>query len=388
MHVSIVIPSFYPAVVYGGPIFATLHAVEALSDIGISVYVSTTNANGKEKLEIESGRFIKRQENFFVKYYDETIVNRFSLSMLFGLWWDIRKADIVHVQSAFSAPSPIALFYARLLNKKVLFSPRGSLCKWCLNERKSFKEKWLRFFIAPFASHMLWHATSEEEKRDIRDVFPEAKVVLISDGVNCAEFDKEHHLDSSEYMKKFTKSQMNPEQIIVSMGRLHKVKGFDILLESFSRVLKIYPNAVLLLAGEDDGEQKKLEELTQKLQIKKNVFFAGALYNGDKRDFLANADLFVLPSHTENFGIVYAESLAAGTPIVASKNTPWSEVMEADCGKWINNTVDETANAIIEMLEKDRDLMRINSKKLAKKYDWKNIAVQFKEVFEEMINEK
>lgn len=385
MRVSLVIPSFYPAVVYGGPIFATLHAAEALNDIGIRVYVSTTNANGKERLEIATGKFIRQQENFFVKYYHETIVNRFSLFMLFGLWRDIKKADIIHVQSTFSAPSPIAFTYAKLFNKKVLFSPRGSLCKWCLNERKSFKEKWLRFFIAPFAKYVLWHATSEEEQRDIKHVFPEAKVVLISDGVNCDEFSKGNHLDSGEYMKYFTKSSMNPTKIIVSMGRLHKVKGFDILLESFSRVLQTYPDAVLLLAGKDDGEQKKLEELTQQLQIEKNVFFTGPLYDDQKRDFLANADLFVLPSHTENFGIVYAESLAAGTPIVASKKTPWSEVKEADCGKWVNNSVDETANAMIEMLGKDREKMRINAKALAKKYDWKNIAIQFKEVFEEMV---
>ncbi len=165
------------------------------------------------------------------------------------------------------------------------------------------------------------------------------------------------------------------------------MKGFDILLESFSRVLQTYPDAVLLLAGKDDGEQKKLEELTQELQIEKNVFFTGPLYDEQKRDFLVNADLFVLPSHTENFGIVYAESLAAGTPIVASKKTPWSEVEESDCGKWVNNSANETTQAMVEMLGKDRELMRMNAKKLAEKYDWKNIALKFKGVFEKMVKE-
>ncbi len=97
--------------------------------------------------------------------------------------------------------------------------------------------------------------------------------------------------------------------------------------------------------------------------------------------------LFVLPSHNENFGNVYIESLAAGTPIVASKNTPWSAVEEADCGKWVNNTVEETAQAMIEMLQKDREQMRVNAKNLSQQYDWKNIAVQFKQVFEKMNNE-
>ena len=356
-----------------------------MSNDGIVVYVSTTNANGKEKLEIETGTFLKREKNLYVKYYNETIVNRFSFSMLFGLWKDIKKADIIHLQSVFSAPSPIALVYAKLFNKKVLFSPRGSLCKWCLNERKSFKEKWLRFLIAPFVKHVLWHATSEQERLDIRAVFPKSNVVLISDGVNCDEFNEEQNLTSDQYMQQFTKEKINPEKIIVSMGRLHKVKGFDILLESFNQVLQTYPDAVLLIAGKDDGEQKNLEDLTLELQIEKNVFFTGPLYDEEKINFLANADLFVLPSHTENFGIVYAESLAAGTPIVASTNTPWSEVETAGCGKWVNNSIEETSQAIMDMLETDREQIRENTKLLPKKYDWKSIAIQFKDVFEKMM---
>lgn len=118
-----------------------------------------------------------------------------------------------------------------------------------------------------------------------------------------------------------------------------------------------------------------------------NAFLIGLITGQDKIDFLTNADLFVLPSHNENFGVVYLESLAAGTPIVASKNTPWSEIEEADCGKWVNNTIEETSDAMLEMLKKDREQMRINAKDFAQQYDWKNIAVQFKAVFESMINE-
>ena len=105
-------------------------------------------------------------------------------------------------------------------------------------------------------------------------------------------------------------------------------------------------------------------------------------------DFLANADLFVLPSHNENFGNVYLESLATGTPIVASLGTPWSEVEECDCGKWVENSIEKTSKSIIEMLERDREEMRENSMRLASKYDWSSVALQFKKVFEEMKNER
>ncbi len=387
MRISLVVPSFYPAVVYGGPIFATLHATEALSREGIDVYVSSTNANGSTKLDVESGTFLTHQNGLHIKYYDETIINRFSLSMLLGLWKDIKEADVVHVQSVFSIPTPMALVYARLFGKKVLLSPRGSLCKWCLNEKQRFKKNWLRFLIAPFASKVLWHATSAQEMTDIKTVFETSDVVLVPDGVNCKEFDNPNKLTPATFMEVFGTSDSVPQKIIVSMGRLHKVKGFDILLNAFCKVLQEYPDAMLFLAGEDDGEKENLERWVRELEIESRVVFTGALYGKEKRDFLANADLFVLPSHTENFGIVYAESLAAGTPIVASTNTPWQEVERAKCGKWVENSVQKTAESILEMLKEDREEMRVNAKALAKKYDWKNIALQFKEIFEGMVKE-
>jgi glycosyltransferase involved in cell wall biosynthesis len=389
MYLSLVIPSFYPAVVYGGPIFATLEASQALSNENVEVYVSTTNANGTKRLPIKIGKFLKQNESFFIKYYDELFVNRFSLHMLFSLWKDIKKADVVHVQSIFSAPTPIALFYCKIFDKKTLLSPRGSLCKWGLNGKNSFKNIWLKFLINPFIKNINWHATSPEEMQDIKDIYPNAKIKLISDGVDVEKYDSYNKLSPSEYIKKFCKRE--PEsvsKIIVSMGRIHKVKGFDILIKSFYEALKFDENMILLIAGKDDGFKSELKKLRKVLNLKNRVFFVGDLYSENKVDFLSNADLFVLPSHTENFGIVYAESLATGTPIIASTNTPWSIVEEYDCGKWVENNVDETTKAMKEILLKDRETMRINSKKLAQEFDWKNIAKEFKNLFEEMVKEK
>ncbi|WP_193315077.1 glycosyltransferase [Poseidonibacter ostreae] len=127
--------------------------------------------------------------------------------------------------------------------------------------------------------------------------------------------------------------------------------------------------------------------MTIKLGLEKQIFLIGNVENQNKIDFLANADLFVLPSHNENFGNVYLESLATGTPIVASLGTPWSEVKKYDCGRWIENSIEETSKAMIDMLEKDRETMRINSFNLASKYDWSSVALQFQELFTRMINE-
>jgi glycosyltransferase involved in cell wall biosynthesis len=384
MRLSLIIPSFYPAVVYGGPIFATLNAAKALGNRGIDIYVSTTDANGQERLDIDKKSFLPLCKNVWVKYYPETVTNRFSLSMLVSLWKDIKDADIVHVQSIFSTPTPIGLAYAKLFGKPILLSPRGSLCEWCLKERSSFKQRWLTLLIRPFARSIHWHATSEIEKRDILNLFPNATIHLIPDGVDVDEFAKPKYLSKSQFMHRFANIEKKPKKIIVSMGRIHKVKGFDILLESFARLRKKFPDTVLFIAGKDDGFLDFLKNKSEQLGLGNSLFFTGALQGRDKVDFLANADLFVLPSHTENFGIVYAESLAAGTPIIASRNTPWSMVEDFECGAWVPNNVDDTASSMEILLKKNRDELRNNARKLASVYDWKYIALKFENLFNEL----
>lgn len=389
MKINLIIPSFYPAIIYGGPIFSTLHTCQELAKLeNIEVYVSTTNTNMTSKLDVETNQWKKFEDDFYVKYYDETKVDKFSLQLYVNIWKDIKKSDVVHIQSIFNTPTPISLFLARLFKKSILLSPRGSLGEWCLDNGSSFKQKWLNWFIKPFAHKVIWHATAEQEKNEIQAIFPDAKVEIVSNGIEYDIFQKSSVLSEQEFMKKYADKETDAEKIIVSMGRLQKKKGFDILIDSFVEVLKEFPNAKLFIAGQDEGEEENLKQQVHELGLEDKVFLIGAIHGQDKIDFLANADLFVLPSYNENFGNVYVESLASGTPIVASRHTPWSEVEEVDCGKWVNNTVEETAQAMVEMLGKDSDQIRINAKELAKKYDWKNIAMKFKEVFEKMVEKK
>lgn len=388
MKLNLIIPSFYPATVYGGPIFSTLYTCEALSELDdMEVYVSTTNTNRDSKLDVEANIWIKFNEHFWVKYYDETKIGKFSFSLFINVWRDIKASDIVHIQGIFSTPTPVALFYAFLFRKPVIMSPRGSFCTWCLAQGSKFKKLWMKLIINPFGNHIAWHATSESEKDDILKLFPKSKVYVVPNGIDLDSFSHVNPLEKQEYVNKYIEEVIPvPSKIVVSMGRLHKVKGFDILIKSFVEVLKKYPDAILCIAGKDVGEKEQLETLVQKYELEKFVFFVGEVSDQDKIDFLGNADLFVLPSHTENFGNVYVESLAAGTPIVASTGTPWQEVESAECGKWVENSIEDTSNAILDILLKDRKLMCVNARKLAQKYDWENVSLQFKDVFRKIKN--
>jgi len=391
MKINLIIPSFYPATIYGGPIFSTLHTTEELAKLGnIEMYVSTTNSNMHSKLDVKTNENIKFDENFYVKYYNETIVDKFSLPFIFNIWKDIKNADIVHIQAIFNIPIPISLFFAKLYKKPIILTPRGSFGGWCLDQGSKYKNLWLKLLIKPFIKNIIWHATAEEEKNDILNLFPNSEVKIIPNGIEYNKFQNSNTLSKREYSNKFINQDIEPNKIVVSMGRLQKKKGFDILIDSFYETLKSFPNSILLIAGGDEGEEENLKNQIKSLNLQNNVFLIGAIEGQDKIDFLANANLFCLPSHNENFGNVYTESLAAGTPIVASINTPWEEVENYDCGKWVKNNIDDTSKAMNEMLQKDRERMRENSKNFAYKFDWKNIAKDFKKLFEKILdkNEK
>lgn len=386
MKINVVIPSFYPAVIYGGPIVSTYHACTELAKLkDIFITVSTTNANMKCRLDVATDRWIPLNQ-FYVKYYNETFVGKFSFSLFLKIWKDIKESDVVHIQAIFNASTPISLFYSKLYQKPVLLSPRGCLGEWCLRNKYGLKKFWLTYIIGPLLGNTVWHSTSLQEKKEILNIFPNAEVSVIPNGIEYETYMVSDKFNRAEYINKYTGLHLDAEKIVISMGRIHVKKGFDILINSFAAVVKEFPTAKLLIAGDDEGELPALLSLIQKLKLTKAVFFVGPVSGRNKINFFANADLFCLPSHNENFGNVYVESLAAGTPIVASTNTPWSEVEDGQCGKWVPNDIKPTSDAMIEMLRKDMQAVRQYSQRHASNYDWGNIAMEFKKLFEKLIH--
>lgn len=394
MKVNYISHTFYPAIEAGGPVISTYNTVKELAALDINILVSTSNLNdSSKKMGGVPNKKITLCENVEVKYYNEYNFGRFSISFsqIANLWNDIKSSDIVHIQGVFNTISVIGLIYSNFLNKKVVISSRGSFSSWGLQKRSIFKKYWLNLFIKPFIKKSIWHVTSEEEENDIKSYFLNTNTIKIPNGISLYDYKNINLLNKSKYMKKYTGIDFEPNRIIVSMGRIHDVKGFDILISAFDILIKSFPNSVLLVAGTEGDKKeitkKKLLKQVKSLRLEKNVYFVGQLENQDKVDFLANADLFCLPSHSENFGNVYVESLASGTPIIASTNTPWSEVEKYNCGMWVKNNVSETSNAMIKVLELDSNELKENSKSYAKNFSWQNIAIKFKNIYKEIQND-
>ncbi|HHR5859944.1 TPA: glycosyltransferase [Providencia alcalifaciens] len=388
MKVLLIIPTYYPAIKYGGPIFSTLYTSIELNKLeNIELSVATTNANKDEKLSVPTEKWVN-VKNIKVKYYNEIIRNKFSLSLFFKIWKDIKTHDIIHIQAIFNTPIPISLFYSWLLKKPIVLSPRGSLGTWCLSNGLGFfiKKIWLKIFIRPFSNRVTWHATSIQEKKEIHQIFPHAKIKIIPNGIDLEEYAKEPSISQKDWYEKHNIS--GDDNIIISMGRIEEKKGFDILIKSFNHLLKEKPNSTLLIAGPDYGFQKNLLKLVKELNLIEKVKFTGTLSGDDKLAFFKYANVFVLPSHNENFGNVYLESLASGTPIIASKNTPWSTIENAHCGLWVENTPEKTAEATISLLNDNMENLRKNSIAFSKKFSWTEVANEFENLFSSLRNNK
>ncbi|MBJ10081.1 MAG: hypothetical protein CMP66_01300 [Flavobacteriales bacterium] len=369
MKVALVIPSFYPATVYGGSIFASYYLTKEAAHQGLDIRVLTTNANGKKRLKIVSNKFVDL-DGFKVKYFHEQFIKYFSFRLLFGLWKDIKSTDILHLQAIFSYPTPIALLLAFFFNKKVLLSSRGSLSKYSFQKGSLMKKIWLNLLIKPFVKKVYWHATSTKEKSEIKMLFPNAKVYLISDGT---------YVEKMKHIKK--------ENYIAALGRLHPVKGYDLLIESFVKIHNQYPELHLKIAGKDDGCKVALEELVQNHGLTSKVSFIGSVSGEDKELFLRKAKCLVMPSHTENFGIVAVEAMAQGTPVIASKNTPWEIIEERKAGFWSENNPIDLQKSIERLLEMKIGEYEKNAHSLAKEYDWRHIAKLYQQVLENIYNE-
>ena len=148
MRICLVSSSFYPAIFYGGPISATWDLSTKIGEKGVEVYVSTTNANGNEKLKnVNTKKHTQIAENVFIRYYNEQLINVFSFSFMCNIYSDIKKSDVVYIQYLFHYTVIFSLFFSWVLKKEVVLCPRGSFSDYTQKRNGLLKRIWIRLFV-------------------------------------------------------------------------------------------------------------------------------------------------------------------------------------------------------------------------------------------------
>ena len=347
---------------------------------------------------------------------------------------EAKKADVVHNHGLWMWPNAYAREAAVAVVKPLIISPRGMLEAWSLGRSKLRKAvAWRLFERKNLQSAVMFHATAESERESIRNVFSHGLARIDTDSFSAEDLDGKSC--SSEKAKeipivvapngvdlpdlgrrpgrevlegKFP--ALRDRRWVVFMSRLHPKKGIDVLLRAWKKHTAdgLWQTAAetkrltdqekkdspaLVLAGSDlIGYRKDIERMIKELGLEDSVVITGEVAGEEKDCLLASADVFVLPSYSENFGIVVAEAMAWGRPVIASTGTPWKEIADVGAGWWVKPEEDALAAALAGALGKGReelDAMGAKGRALVERsYTWEAPAAKLVRAYEEISDQK
>jgi glycosyltransferase involved in cell wall biosynthesis len=294
-----------------------------------------------------------------------------------GLAAEVRRhaaeADLVHIHALWEEVQHRAARAARRLGRPYLFRPCGMLDPWSLRQGRWKKALYLRWRLrADLDGAAAIHFTTEEERDLTRPLGLRAPAVVEPNGIDAAD------LDSLPPRGAFRADRGIPpgRRVVLFLGRLHPKKGLDLLLPAFARA---GGDSLLVIAGPGaDDYPARLKALAAGLGIADRVVFTGLLLGRDKWSALVDADLFVLPSHQENFGVAVVEALGAGTPVLISDQVNLhGEVAGAGVGGVVPLDPEALARELARWLA-DGDLRRQAAVRagpfVRERYLWEQIA--------------
>lgn len=288
------------------------------------------------------------------------------------------KPDVVHENCCWMPGSAFTQKWARNLGYKVVLTPHGMLEPWIL--KRHYWTKKVPALLLYQKAAVTWadiiHATAESEKENLLKLGYNDHITVIANGIDV------------ESIKMKTSWKCNKELLFLS--RVHIKKGINFLIEAVAQLKEQMQGYIVHIAGEgDDAYIEELKQLTVRLAIPELISFEGGVYGKRKWELFRQADLFILPTHSENFGIVVAEALASGTPVVTTMGTPWSELESRHCGWWTEVGTEATAQALrnfLSLTENELEMMGRNGRKLVEeKYSARKVAEKFVEMYKSIL---
>lgn len=287
----------------------------------------------------------------------------------------VRTADLVHIHSLWLAPQLAGYLSCRWANVPYVVSPHGALDPYL--RRKGRGRKWLidklwqRRMLTGAAA---LHVTTAEEQDLVADVAHGVPRFVAPVGVHVRDY--RELPDPSAFRARHLDGHAGP--VVLFLGRVTFKKALDVLLRGFARALPGHENALLVIVGPDDeGLSPSLRRLAEKLGIAGQVRFVPALYGDDKLAALAAARVWVLASHTENFGVSVLEAAAAGLPIIVSPQVNLATAMlAADAAVVAEVEPAAVGAAISELLDDGPRRARLGSaaRAFASAYDWSEVS--------------
>lgn len=377
LHVT---PYFAPAFGYGGPPRSILGLCRGLQRAGVDVRVFTTTANGRNDLPAspETGDCYAGVP---VRYFRRAWPYRFfgAAGLRVALASEMTRYDLTHIHGLWNVPAWIGARYARRLGVPYVLSPRGML------DAGSMRYRWVRKQLAfwtveqrNLSGAALVHATSTAELLSIERLGLAAETILVPNGVNIWEGERP---EPGCFRRKL--GVEDGAKLVVFLGRIHPIKRLDLLADAFALVLQVCSSAHLIIAGPEEGSYREAVE-PKFLRLGRAVHWVGELSEVEKWALLTDAELLVLCSDSESFGMCVAEAMAAGVPVVVTRTCPWQDVETFACGHWVDATPAAIAEGILRVLRdvESADSMGRRGQMLVEmRYSWDAIGRRMAESY-------
>jgi glycosyltransferase involved in cell wall biosynthesis len=320
--------------VSGGEGLAALRYAQAIAHAGCEVVLLSKNIMGTPITELMGkGQFSQlaapTRHNLLSELFDQ-----------YGFMQQLceqKKINLIHLHGMWSPFLAVAALLAHRRGIPLVISPHGCLEPWAL-QYKSFK-KLLAIKIyqgAVLRSATLFVATADQELASIRNLGFRQPVAVVPNGVDVGEVPR--------------RDEHREIKTLLFLSRIHPIKGLLDLVEAWALVRR--PGWRIVIAGGDEaGYRARVENLIRVKGLASDFEFAGFVDGARKQACFDQADVFILPTYSENFGIAVAEALANELPVITTTGAPWPDLVEHRCGWWVEPGVQGISGALIEAME-------------------------------------
>lgn len=292
--------------------------------------------------------------------------------------FDVIKPDLVHVNCCWMPACAFVQQMAQKRNIKVVLTPHGMLEPWII-KRHYWTRKLpalLLYQKAAIQNADCLQATAESEKENLLKLGYNSNIKIVKLGIDAESI--------------IMKTSWKKNKQLLYLSRVHVKKGINYLIDAVDILREDLQGYKILVAGEGDTDYvASLKQQIIDKGLQDIIQLIGGVYGDKKWELFQTSDFFVLPTHSENFGLAIAESLASGTPVITTVGTPWNDLNSSNSGAWIEigtQPLVETLRRFLSLSDEVLETMGKNGRKLIEtKYSAKVMAEEMMEVYQSIV---
>ena len=371
----------------GGSVNSVYNLSKGLAKNGHEVTIVTTDF----EFDKDYAKSIENEHITIIPFHFVANIASFLVTPSMKKWLkeNMKDFDIVHMHNFRTYQNSVVHRYAKKYNVRYILQAHGSVIPFFsrIVYKKVFDFVWGKSILRT-SSRFIAVSNNEATQYRKMGVYPE-KIIVIPNGIPLLS-NIEKIYEKGFFRKKYN---ISDDFLILYLGRLHKIKGIDFLIQAFKKLTYNISNIHLAIVGPDDGYYSTMIETIKNNRLEDKITVIGYLDGTEKYAAYSDADVFVYPSKYEIFGISPFEAIQFDTPVIVSDGCGCGEfVKAANCGKVVRyNDIDDLVENIQLLIDNDHfsnGFIENGKKFIADNLTWEKIVKNVEEIYKELHMEK